>query len=205
MNLTPDLLARAVGIAPADAKTWCGPLAEACAKYSINTPARIAAFLAQVAEESRRLTRVTESLNYSAERLAVVFTHYFPGTLASRYEHKPEAIANRVYANRMGNAGEDSGDGYRYRGRGLIQITGKYQYGKCGEALGLDLQAHPELLELPANAAASAAWYWVHNGCNELADRGAFQSITKLINGGLMGYDERLALYRRAMVTLAGA
>lgn len=121
--------------------------------------------------------------------------------LAIAVARKPEQIANIVYGNRMGN--NALGDGWKYRGRGLIQITGKYNYSACGEALGLDLIAQPELLEKPQHACISAAWFWATNGLNTLADAGKFEAITQRINGGQNGAADRQALYYRALKVLA--
>lgn len=204
MALTPAQLVKATGCMEKVAAEVCPALAEAMLAYKINTRQRQSAFLAQVAHESAMFTRRTENLNYSAERLLAVFPRYFPtAELAARFGRKPELIANRVYANRMGNGGEASGDGYRYRGRGFIQLTGKSNYAECGKALKVDLVASPELLESVGMAAVSAAWFWSRRGCNELADAMRFADISKVINGGKIGADERLALFNRAQGALA--
>lgn len=152
----------------------------AMGRFGIVTPARQAAFIAQVGHESGQLRYVRElgSDKYLAK--------YDTGTLAAR----------------LGNTPAADGDGQKYRGRGLIQITGLDNYLRCGEALGLDLVNHPELLEQPQHAAASAAWYWQQKGLNTLADRGAFETITRRINGGLNGQDDRLELWERARKVL---
>jgi putative chitinase len=156
------------------AERWLEPLAEAMAHYDIGTPARQAAFLAQVGHESGRLVYVRELWN--------------PVTCPwqARYEGRED----------LGNTEE--GDGFRFRGRGLIQLTGRANYAACGKALGLDLLQQPELLEEPGHAAMSAAWYWASHGCNALADQDDFRAITLRINGGLNGYDDRVALHARA-------
>lgn len=195
MNLTAAIVAAGCGASPALAGQWLAPLQTACDAHQINTPPRAAAFLAQVGVESARLTAVVENLNYSAEGLLATFPKYFTEAEAQLYARRPPAIANRVYAGRYGNGDEASGDGWRYRGRGLMQITFHDNYQLCGVALGLPLVQQPDLLAVPANAAASAAWWWTTHGLNALADAGQFQQITRVINGGLNGYSQRLYLY----------
>lgn len=174
----------------------------AMAKYQITTPARMAAFIAQVGHESAQLTAVAENLNYSAQALMKTWPSRFSAETAAACARQPEKIANIAYASRMGNGAPGSGDGWKYRGRGLIQVTGKANYQKCGAALGLDLITNPELLEQPANAAMSAAWFWSANNLNALADAGSFTQITQKVNGGQNGADDRLAIYQRALKVL---
>jgi putative chitinase len=174
----------------------------AMGKYQIVTPARMAAFLAQVGHESAQLTTVVENLNYSADALLRVWPSRFSPVQAADSARKPEKIANIAYASRMGNGAPASGDGWKYRGRGLIQISGKENYQKCGDALGLDLITSPELLEQPQYAAMSAGWFWAANGLNTLADPGDLQAVTRKINGGLNGYADRAAIYERALKVL---
>ncbi|PAA31741.1 glycoside hydrolase family 19 [Pseudomonas fragi] len=173
----------------------------AMSRYQIVGTKRIAAFVAQVGHESGHLARLVENLNYSADALRRNWPSRFDVDLASAVARKPEQIANIAYGNRMGNTA--TGDGWKYRGRGLIQITGKNNYRACGEALGLDLIAQPELLEKPQHGSMSAAWYWATNGLNTLADSGRFDAITQRINGGQTGAADRLALYTRALKVLA--
>lgn len=166
---------------------------------SINTPLRVAHFLAQIAEESASLNAVIENFNYSATALMAVFRKYFPThELADEYARKPELIANRVYANRMGNGDEQSGDGWKYIGRGLIQITGKENYKACGSNLELDLITEPKELEIPQNAVDSAVWFWNSYNLNCLADADDLVSITKKINGGTKGLEDRKKFLTRA-------
>lgn len=178
-------------------------------RFSLTTPARQSAFLAQAAHESAGFTRLTENLNYSATGLAATWPGRFrgadgqPNALAQALHRRPEAIANLVYASRMGNGPEASGDGWRYRGRGLLQITGRAQYQRCGAALGLPLVEQPDLLAQPEPAVLSAAWFWQVNGLNELADAGDFEAITRRINGGLNGLAERRALWAKFLEALA--
>lgn len=183
---------------------WADALNPAMAQFQINNPGRIACFLAQTGHESGQFNKLTEGLNYkTAARLVAVWPKRFPNeTAASPYVANEEKLANNIYANRMGNGPESSGDGYRFRGRGLIQITGRSNYADIGKALGVDLQAHPELLTEPKWAALSAAYYWFGHGLNALADDETgdndiedFTTITKKINGGTAGLQERLALF----------
>lgn len=206
--MTPAQLAQAVKCPLALATAWAPHLDAAMAARAITTPARQAAFLAQVGVESARLSKVRESTFYTrADRLLAIFPHDFADLAdAARYVGKPEACASRVYANQNGNGDEASGDGWKYRGRGLIQITGRDNYAAC--SVGLfgrpdHLLDTPYILEQYPYAADSAAWYWHSHGCNELADAGDFRSITRRINGGLIAYNERLALLQSATTALA--
>ncbi|HTH15739.1 MAG TPA: glycoside hydrolase family 19 protein [Magnetospirillum sp.] len=205
--LTREILAAAVPDAPGEnVDHFLTALAAACDEFEINTPHRLAAFLANIGVESGNLTRTTENLNYSAKGLLRVFPSHFDADEAQDYDRQPERIANRVYADRMGNGDEDSGDGWSFRGRGLIQLTGKDNYAECGEALGIDLLGQPDYLEGPEGAARSAAWFWSKHGINRYADAGDFDGVCDLINkghktkpqGDAIGYDERLTAYRAA-------
>ena len=173
----------------------------AMARFKINSQVRMAAFIAQIGHESGQLTRMVENLNYSAERLQAVWPNRFDAALAAKVERKPEQIANIVYGGRMGNT--LPGDGWKYRGRGLIQLTGAKNYRAAGVALGQDLVNHPELVEQPDTAALVAGWFWQSNGLNELADSGQFAKITRTINGGLTGQAERVALRDLAAKVMA--
>ena len=170
-------------------------------RYQIVGVKRTAAFIAQVSYEFGHLTRLVENLNYSADALRINWSGRFDAGLASATARKPEQIANIAYGKRMGNTAQ--GDGWKYRGLGLIQITGKDNYRACGEALGLVLTAQPELLEKPQHACMSAAWFWATNGLNTLADAGKFDPITQRINGGQTGAAYRQALYVWGMKVLA--
>lgn len=178
-------------------------------RFGITSPVRAAAFLAQAGHESSQLTRLVESLNYSARGLAATWPSRYrsadgkPNALALNLARHPQAIANNTYASRNGNGDEASGDGWRYRGRGLLQITGRSNYRAAAAGLGQPLEAEPELLEQPEWAALSAAWWWATHGLNELADRGEFAAITRRINGGLIGQAERMALWERAKRVLS--
>lgn len=170
--------------------------------FKINTKQRIASFLSQVGHESGNFTARKENLNYSAKGLLAIFPKYFNATTAAQYERKPEKIANRVYADRMGNGNEASGDGYKFRGRGYIQLTGKNNYSSCGATLGKNLIDDPAYLETIEGAIASACWFWSHNKLNEVADKGSVAALTKRINGGTIGLEHRQELYNKAMAVL---
>ncbi|WP_435635267.1 glycoside hydrolase family 19 protein [Pseudomonas solani] len=191
-----------------EAGVFISALTSAVSRFSITTPARQSAFLAQCAHESAGFSRFAENLNYSAAGLAATWPGRFrgadeqPNALALAYQRRPAVIANHVYANRMGNGDEESGDGWRFRGRGLLQITGRGMYQRCGEALGLPLLEQPDLLLQPEQAVLSAAWFWQSNGLNALADAGNFEAITRRINGGLNGLAERKALWLKAREAL---
>lgn len=182
---------------------FAAPLAEAMVEFGIDTPARQAAFLAQIAHESGGLRYLEEKLNYSADRLRAVFPRHFSTQEAIVYARQPSRIASRAYAGRLGNGDEESGDGWTYRGRGLIQITGRDNYRACSLALGVDLLAEPDRLLEPVLAARSAAWFWQERGLNRYADAGDFTAITLKINGGLNGQPDRLAYWGRAKEVLA--
>lgn len=174
-------------------QAWQVPIALACMQFDISTPRRRSMFLAQCAHESAAFTRLVESLHYSSGALLSTWPQRFTPAEAVEFAYDDIRIAERVYGGRMGNQPEGGGDGWRYRGRGLLQLTGRASYAACGAAIELDLDAHPEDLEQPFPAALSAAWYWAKNGCNALADDGRFQSIVLRINGGMIGMQERLA------------
>lgn len=202
--LTADLL-RAVG---ADPVRWFDPLARACSRFSIDNGDRVAMFVAQCSHESVGFTRLRESLNYSAPRLLAVFGKYFDPTEVDGFARDEQRIAERVYGGRMGNGPEGRGDGFRYRGRGLIQLTGKTNYQDCGNAIGIDLIAAPEVLETESGAALSAAWFWWTNDCNDFADARDIFGCSGVINTGspkkkAIGLDERTALWEKALECVA--
>jgi putative chitinase len=203
-----------------DPGKWLEAVVEACTRFQINTPKRIAAFLAQTAHESGGYTMLEENLNYSADTMAVVWPNRFaemgpdkkpikengknkPNKFALALHRKPEMIANVVYSNRMGNGTIESGDGYKYRGRGLKQLTGKDNYTRCGQALGVDLVAQPELLLTPQYAALSAGWFWDSNRLGDFADRDDFVGMTKKINGGTIGLADRESRYKAVVSVLS--
>lgn len=169
-------------------------------EFNINTPERRSMFLAQIGHESGDLRRLTENLNYSEEGLLATWPGRFNAETAAEYARQPERIANHVYADRMGNGDEASGDGWRYRGRGAIQLTGRDSYEAAGTALGLDLVNHPELLEQPGNAARASAWWWQNHGLNERVDANPndVAGVTQVINSGQHGLPDRQDRFDRA-------
>lgn len=204
MEITSDTLRKIYPQSKSIAR-YCEALNHAIAECGIDTAARACAFLAQVGHESAQLNRIEENLNYSAQALRKVFPKYFRTPQeASSYAHHPERIANRVYAGRMGNGSEEGGDGWKYRGRGLIQITGRDNYVSMSALMGKDLTVWPDALLMPLDACRSAALWWKTNGLNSLADklvsdeRKTFETITKRVNGGLNGLEDRWAIYLRA-------
>lgn len=166
---------------------------------------RIAGFLAQTAHESGSFNFVKENLNYGAKGLMTTFKRYFPNEeLAKQYDRKPEMIANKVYANRMGNGDEASGDGYRFCGRGLIQLTGKNNYTKFAADLGISIEECVAYMETPQGACASAGWFWDNNSLNQYCDSNDFVTLTKRINGGTIGLEDRQHHYTLALRLLQG-
>ncbi len=164
---------------------------------------RQSCFLAQVVHESMSFIAVKENLNYSADGLLRVFPYYFKTQeQAQAYARNPEKIASYVYGSRLGNGPASTGEGWRYRGRGLIQLTGKSNYIACGNDIGVDLLNDPEYLESPEGAPRSAGWFWTTRGLNSYADGGDMETITRRINGGLNGYDDRMQHYNQAISIL---
>ena len=203
--ITVDILQACLPQAnPHAVELFAEPISHACAEFDISTPERVAAFIAQCGHESGNLKYVKENLNYSAQGLCKVFPKYFNAENAPQYERNSEAIANHVYANRMGNGPEESGDGWAFRGRGLIQLTGRDNYTKCGHALGVDLTADPSYLETPEGAARSAGWFWSTHALNALADVGDIKNMTKRINGGFIGLEDRIHHYEHILHILRG-
>lgn len=203
-----------------DPDKWLQPVIDTCAEFEINTPQRIAAFIAQTSHESGGYTMLTENLNYRAATLAACWPNRFaelgpnkkpkrtekgaliPTKLAESIAGKPELIANLVYSGRMGNGPAESGEGWKYRGRGLKQLTGKYNYEKCGKDLGVDFVGNPDLLLEPIYAARSAGWFWKSNNLSPFADAGDIEGMTKKINGGLIGIDQRKKLYEAVLAVI---
>jgi len=182
---------------------WLQPLNDTFERFEINTPLRQACFIGQCAHESEHFKFLEENLNYKAESLMRVWPHRFNHALAEECAHNPEKIANIAYAERMGNGPPSSGDGFAYRGRGLIQLTGKNNYRACGNALGIDLVSNPDYLATPEGACLSAGWFWHTQGLNELADANEVEIMTKRINGGTLGLENRVALMQQALDVLA--
>jgi len=173
-------------------------------EYGIDNEIKMAHFLAQTAHESGGFRITEENLNYSADRLMTVFPKYFRNIDARAYHRQPEKIANHVYANRMGNGDEESGDGYRFRGRGLIQLTGRNNYTAFAEENNMDVEEAADYLSTPEGAVRSAAWFWNRNDINELADTDNVREVTKRINGGTIGLPER-AKYTEKFKDILGA
>ena len=199
---------QAAGISADVSARWFPHIDAAMKEFGITAVNDQAMFIAQVGHESAGFTSLAESFNYSVEGLKKTFgkrlTPYQCEMLGrvdgKQVAHQPQ-IANLVYGDRMGN--NSQGDGWKYRGRGLFQVTGRANYAACGEALGLDLINQPTLLEQPQYAAMSAAWFWSMKDLNTLADKGDFVKITRRINGGLNGQADRQALYGKALKVLA--
>lgn len=197
----PGRVGLAAGLSANDAARWHPHVLETAERFDINTVARLSMFLAQCAHESAGFTRLVENLNYRPATLMRVWPKRFPNIEAARkYAHAPEKLANYVYANRadLGNGDEASGDGWRFRGRGLIQITGRSNYEACGLALGVDLLTSPDILATDRYAALSAGWFWHRRGLNYLADAGEFETVTRRINGGTTGLADRRLRWERA-------
>jgi len=205
MNLT---LAQLQQLLPKNpyVKQWHAALAQLLPDYEINTPQRIAAFVAQCAHESGGFTALKENLNYKAATLRKIFPKYFPDDATANHyaslPNKQEAIANKVYANRMGNGPEESGDGYRFCGRGLIQLTGRDNYSWFAASLGITVEEASEYLQTFEGAAQSACWFWETNGLNRWADAGDILTLTKRINGGTIGLEDRKKHYEHALHVL---
>jgi len=181
---------------------WFEPLQETFEKYQINTAKRQACFIGQCMHESGGFKQLKENLNYSAKALMNTWPSRFPDAdTAEKFERQPEKIANKVYSGRMGNT--EDGDGAKYIGRGLIQLTGKDNYRAFGDAIGEDLVANPELVEEPRYAALSAGWFWNKRGLNALADAMDITTLTIRINGGKIGIDDRIAKINKALDILA--
>lgn len=183
---------------------YLAPLNHQMSKGGVDTPLRIAHFIAQLAHESGSFKYDTENLNYGAGALKAVFGKYFKTQeMLDEYARQPEKIANVVYANRMGNGNAASGDGWRYRGRGLIQLTGQNNYEACGKGIGVDLIESPEVLSIdPEISVAAAVWYWNSRKLNQYADEDNIEKITRRINGGYHGLDDRKEFLARAKKAL---
>jgi putative chitinase len=180
----------------------CDPLNAAMDEFGINSAMQQAMFIAQCGHESGVFSIAEENLNYSAKGLLATFPRYFQQQNANNYARQPEKIGNYVYGNRMGNGNPSTGDGFRYRGRGLIQLTGKDNYTACGTALGVDLVSDPSYLTQPEGAARSAAWFWSSHNLNRYADADDIVGSTRRINGGTIGLSERQTYYNAAKSVL---
>lgn len=211
---------KAAGIKHEVAERWLPHVQKALARFGIESDRQVAAWLAQTAHESGGYTMLVENLNYRATTLAACWPNRFaelgpdkkpkrtekgaliPTKVAESIAGKPELIANMVYSKRMGNGPAESGEGWKYRGRGLKQLTGKDNYTRCGQALELDLVANPDLLLEPEGAALSAAWFWSVNKCGPLADADDFVGLTKKINGGTIGLADREKRYKSVLASI---
>ena len=202
-----------------DPDKWLDAVVKTCAEFEINTPERVAAFIAQTAHESGGYTMLVENLNYSDTTMAAVWPNRFavlgadkkpikengknvPNAFAKALHRKPEAIANTVYSNRMGNGTIESGDGWKHRGMGLKQLTGKDNHKRCGDSLGVDFVSEPSLLLEPKWAAMSAGWFWSTNKLEVFADNDDLEGQTKKINGGLIGIDDRKKRYKDCLASM---
>jgi putative chitinase len=184
---------------------WVDPLNETFKRFDILTPRQQAAFIGQCGHECGHFKMLEENLNYRAETLMKLWPKRFPSLeFAKQYERNPKKIANSVYANRMGNRDEASGDGYRFRGRGCIQLTGSANYFHAGKALGVDFVMQPELVATPQYAALTAGFFWNTQRLNALAEVLNHTALTKKINGGTIGLDDRIAHTNKALSVLGG-
>jgi putative chitinase len=175
---------------------WVDPIKKACIKFNIDTVREVACYLSQSGHESSGFTRLEESLNYSAQRLMQVWPKRFPNSsIAERYAHNPKALANNVYSNRLGNGDESSGDGYRFRGGGLFQLTGRENYTRFGKSVGMNAEKASDYVRTIEGAAISAGWYFEDRGLDKLAATPGVEDETKAINGGSIGLDERRRLF----------
>lgn len=177
-------------------------LAHILPQYDIDTPERVAGFLAQCTHESAGFTVLSENLNYSADGLCKIFGKYFTPQIANQYARNPEKIANKVYANRMDNGDEASGDGWQYRGRGAIQLTGKHNYTKFAENCDKSLEDTVNYLGTLDGAIESAAWFWKINNVNRFCDAKDIVGMTKVINGGTIGIEDRTSHWNKNLVIL---
>ena len=205
MTITKDQVEQLLHGNP-DIDEWYSAMSLLFPKYEINTPARIAGFVAQCGHESQNFKTLEENLNYSAEGLNRIFPKYFvkAGRDAQAYHRQPEKIANIVYANRMGNGDTASGEGWKFRGRGVIQLTGKDNYSRFAKHIGKSIDDTIAYLKTKQGALESACWFWDTNGLNEIADSGDFVAMTKRINGGTIGLEDRQKHYTHALAVLGG-
>lgn len=189
----------------ADAAAWADAAMEILPKYEINTPNRIAGFFAQCGHESMNFTALSENLNYRAETLEKLFSKYFSkaGRKAEDYSKQPEKIANIIYGGRMGNVQE--GDGYRFRGRGVIQLTGRDNYTAFGKSVGMSPEQVIDYVQTKKGALESACWYWNSRKINAACDKSDITLMTKLVNGGTIGLEDRRKHYEQALAVLGGA
>ena len=207
IQITSEQLSKIMPTAKGLVDTYLPYINKYAVQFGINTRNRMSYFLATVAIESGEMRHTVENLNYSSKGLVKTFPKYFNVCNAERYAKNPQMIANKVYANRMGNGNESSGDGWKYRGRGFIQLTGKdnyFEYNKylINTGMRVDLLSNPDLIAQPLGAVKSAMWFWQKRGCNELADKDEASSIRRKINGGLNGFTQFALYYQRAKLVL---
>jgi len=198
-EFTQDKLAQIIPNAAYGVDVWFNELNELLPVFEINTAPRVAAFIAQTAHESGGYRALSENLNYSGDALCRVWPRHFNEENKEQYHRNPEAIANRAYRNRMGNGDEESGEGWAYRGRGLIQLTGKDNYSRFAAYAEMAVEQAPEYIETPRGAVHSACWFWYSNDLNTFADAGDFTGMTKRINGGTIGLEDRIKHYEEAL------
>jgi putative chitinase len=202
-NFTQDQL-QAIIPQNAHVPHWFEALSKILPDYDIASPQRVAAFLAQCAHESGGFNAIQENLNYRPETLMKLFGSHFPGGMAEVTQYcsqpnKQEAIANRIYANRMGNGPEESGDGWAFCGRGLIQLTGRTNYTRFAQSIDTPVEQVTEFLQTFEGCVQSACWFWEANNLNNYADSGDIKTMTKIINGGYLGLDDRIAHYQHCL------
>lgn len=202
-NFTQEKLAELIPECEYGVEYWYPELAEMLPIFGITTVARVAAFIAQTAHESGGYRQLKENLNYRAESLMKTWPKRFPTlAIANQYARQPEKIANKVYADRMGNGNEASGDGWRYCGRGLIQLTGNDNYTRFADYAGIAVEDAPGYIETPRGAVHSACWFWYVNDCNTYADASDIEGLTRRINGGVIGLEDRIHHYNHAIDVL---
>jgi putative chitinase len=202
-DFTQEKLQQLIPNAKYGADTWYNELVELLPVFEITTVGRVASFIAQTAHESGGYTALKENLNYSAEGLHKLWKNRFPTVESAQpYHRNPEAIANKVYGGRMGNGTEETGDGYHFCGRGLLQLTGRSNYQAFATYAGITVEQAPEYIETPRGAVHSACWFWYSNDLNTFADAGDFEGMTKRINGGTIGLADRVHHYNHAVEVL---
>jgi len=182
---------------------WVDPLNATFQKFGIDDVRKQAAFIGQCSHESGHFKKLEENLNYSTDTLNRLFGHKFKPGEIEQYSHQPQRIANRIYANRMGNRDEASGDGWLYHGRGIVQLTGHDNFWHFGQSVGMDFVHNPAPVSQPMYAAMSGGWFWSTHGCNPLAEAENWEGLTRRINGGTIGLEERIKLMQQALEVLA--
>ncbi len=189
-----------------DAMEWLGAMQDVLPKYDINTPERVAGFMAQTGHESNGYKVLTENLNYSAKALDAIFGKYFKraGRDANEYHRQPEKIANVIYANRMDNGNTNSGDGWRFRGGGILQLTGRSNYTRFGESVGMSAEEATDYVRTKEGALESACWFWKTNNLNKYCDNNDITTLSKRVNGGTIGLEDRIKHWNHAMELFTG-